>query len=134
VGICFCGKSCNSSVFQSSASSDEVNNRLLDIPNREQFGEILKPEVPCVFFSDGTSDLSRHMMQSYALFKYCDLTPEGQNSGPEETSIARQRLGKHVPDATNMQRTIERLLGNCVFCWVRLRLCNEHPGRAADED
>jgi hypothetical protein len=30
---------------------------------------------------------------------------------PEETSIARQRLGKQVSAATDMQATIEKLLG-----------------------
>jgi hypothetical protein len=29
---------------------------------------------------------------------------------PEETSIASQRLGKHVPAATNMQATLDVLL------------------------
>jgi hypothetical protein len=29
--------------------------------------------------------------------------------GPEQTSIARQRLGKHIPAATNTQATIEEL-------------------------
>jgi hypothetical protein len=36
--------------------------------------------------------------------------------------IARQRLGKQVPVATNKQTTIEVFLGyndgNCVFCWI----------------
>jgi hypothetical protein len=30
---------------------------------------------------------------------------------PEETSIARQRLGKQVPAATDTQATIEKLFG-----------------------
>jgi hypothetical protein len=37
----------------------------------------------------------------------------------EETSTAGQRLSKHVHAVTNMQVTIEGLLGNGVFCWVR---------------
>jgi hypothetical protein len=41
---------------------------------------------------------------------------------PEETYIARQRLGKHVPTATNTQATIRIVLGcnngNCVFYMV----------------
>jgi hypothetical protein len=47
---------------------------------------------------------------------------------PEQTTIARQRLGKHIPAATNTQAkielsilcntsvTIKELLGNGVFC------------------
>jgi hypothetical protein len=35
--------------------------------------------------------------------------PEGVE--PEEMSIARQRLGKRVSEATDMQATIEELLG-----------------------
>jgi hypothetical protein len=42
---------------------------------------------------------------------------------PEQTLIARQRLGKQVAAATNIQATIEVLLsynnGNGVFCWSR---------------
>jgi hypothetical protein len=55
---------------------------------------------------------------------------------PHQTSIARQRLGKDIPVAKNMQATIEGLLflyngevntaitiedllGNGVFCWGR---------------
>jgi hypothetical protein len=45
---------------------------------------------------------------------------------PEETSIARQRLGKHVPAATNTQTTIEGVLGNGFFSvWTALMLYNE---------
>jgi hypothetical protein len=33
---------------------------------------------------------------------YCDMTPKAGTVEPEETSIAKQRLGKHVPVATNM--------------------------------
>jgi hypothetical protein len=39
--------------------------------------------------------------------------------GPEETSIGGQRLGGRVPAETNTQATIEILLGNGIFCWVR---------------
>jgi hypothetical protein len=38
------------------------------------------------------------------------MTPEGQNGGPEETSIARQRLSKQVSVAMDTQTTIEELL------------------------
>jgi hypothetical protein len=42
---------------------------------------------------------------------------------PEQTSISRQLLGKHIPGATNTQATIGVLLsyndGNGVFCWIR---------------
>jgi hypothetical protein len=38
---------------------------------------------------------------------------------PKETFVARQRLGKHIAAAKNTQATIEGLLGNDVFCWVR---------------
>jgi hypothetical protein len=42
-----------------------------------------------------------------------------------EMFTARQRFGKHVPAATNMQATIEVLLGynngNGVFCWGKSR-------------
>jgi hypothetical protein len=42
---------------------------------------------------------------------------------PKWTFIARQRLGKQAPTATNKQATIEALLcciyGNGVFCWIR---------------
>jgi hypothetical protein len=38
---------------------------------------------------------------------------------PEETPIATQRLRRQVPEATNTQATIEELLGNGVFSWVR---------------
>jgi hypothetical protein len=40
------------------------------------------------------------------------MTPEGRKVEPQETSIARQRLGKHVIAATNTQATIEALLEN----------------------
>jgi hypothetical protein len=36
-----------------------------------------------------------------------------------ETSIASQRLSKHVLSATNTQATIKGLLKNGVFCCVR---------------
>jgi hypothetical protein len=49
----------------------------------------------------------------------------------ENTFIARQRLGKHVPVATNRQATIEMLLsyndGNGVFCVSAPRLYNKNP-------
>jgi hypothetical protein len=38
---------------------------------------------------------------------------------PEKTSIARQRLGKYVHEATNMQEIIEKLLVNSVLCWFQ---------------
>jgi hypothetical protein len=41
---------------------------------------------------------------------------------PEETSIARQRLGKHVPAATNRQATIELLLRSRVFYAVHVEM------------
>jgi hypothetical protein len=34
---------------------------------------------------------------------YCDMTPENRN----KPFISRQRLGKHIPAATNTQATIE---------------------------
>jgi hypothetical protein len=36
--------------------------------------------------------------------QYYNMTPESRNI---ETVIARQRLGKHIPAATNTQVTIE---------------------------
>jgi hypothetical protein len=46
---------------------------------------------------------------------------------PEETSIARQRLGIHVPAATNTQATIGELL-ETVFCAGSARkVYNEKP-------
>jgi hypothetical protein len=38
----------------------------------------------------------------------------------EQTFIAWQGLGKHVTSATNTQATMERLLSNGVYRWVRL--------------
>jgi hypothetical protein len=38
---------------------------------------------------------------------------------PDDTFIARQRHDNHVPSATNTQATLEGLLGNGIFCWVR---------------
>jgi hypothetical protein len=46
---------------------------------------------------------------------------------PEERVIARQLLGKHVRAAINTQATVEGLLGNGVFCWVRPEDINEDP-------
>lgn len=39
---------------------------------------------------------------------------------PEETVIARQGHGKHVPSATNTHSTIEEFLGVGVFCSVHI--------------
>jgi hypothetical protein len=39
--------------------------------------------------------------------QYCDMTPESRNSEVRIDFIARQRLGKHIPAATNTQATIE---------------------------
>jgi hypothetical protein len=36
---------------------------------------------------------------------------------PEEASIARQRLGEHIPEATNTQATIELLLQTMFSVW-----------------
>jgi hypothetical protein len=38
------------------------------------------------------------------------LTPEGLNIGARRDAIARQRLGTHVPAATNTHATIKELL------------------------
>jgi hypothetical protein len=35
------------------------------------------------------------------------MTPENRNGEVKWTFIARQRLGKYIPAATNMQATIE---------------------------
>jgi hypothetical protein len=35
------------------------------------------------------------------------MTPESRNSGVNKTSIARERLGKHILAATNTHATIE---------------------------
>jgi hypothetical protein len=57
----------------------------------------------------------------YPCSLYCEMTPESRNSGARVDVHYRQRLGKHVPAATNKQATIEVLLGyndgNGVFCW-----------------
>jgi hypothetical protein len=41
------------------------------------------------------------------------MTPESQNYGARGDVIARQRLCKHIPTATNMQATIEELQFLC---------------------
>jgi hypothetical protein len=53
------------------------------------------------------------------LLKYSDVTSEGGIVEPEETSIASQRLSKHVPAATNAQALIEVFL-EMVFS-IRIR-------------
>jgi hypothetical protein len=47
------------------------------------------------------------MAQNVSLAKYCDMTPESRTSEAEYTFIARQRLCKHIPTASNTQATIE---------------------------
>jgi hypothetical protein len=44
---------------------------------------------------------------------------------PEKKSIATQRLCKHVPAATNLQRTIERFLETVFSVGTAPRLYNE---------
>jgi hypothetical protein len=58
---------------------------------------------------DQSRALGNQVINFRGSIKYCEMTPECRNSGPEETSIARQRLGKQVSAATNMQATIEKL-------------------------
>jgi hypothetical protein len=48
----------------------------------------------------------------------------------EETSIARQRLGKYVPVATNTQATIEELLEMVFSVASALRPYNKDPSPA----
>jgi hypothetical protein len=51
------------------------------------------------------------------------MTPESRNSESRVIFIARQRLGKQVPMATNKLATIEVLLSyndeSGVFYWIR---------------
>jgi hypothetical protein len=44
-------------------------------------------------------------------------TPESRNIGAKRDPIARQRLGKHVPSATNTQATTEVLLDAVFSMW-----------------
>jgi hypothetical protein len=53
--------------------------------------------------------------------------PEDRIMEPEETSITRQRLSKHVPAATNTQATIEELLEAMFSVGSAPRLYNEKP-------
>jgi hypothetical protein len=39
--------------------------------------------------------------------QYCDMTPKSRNNEVRTDFIARQRLGRHIPAATNTQATIE---------------------------
>jgi hypothetical protein len=66
-----------------------------------------------------TMHFSNFLSLGYGKRKYCEMTPEIQNSGARAEPISKQRLGKHIPAATNTQATIEGLLGKDVFCWVR---------------
>jgi hypothetical protein len=52
---------------------------------------------------------------------------------PEETSINRQRVGKHVIATTNSQTTKEELLQSGVFCWVHSEAIWRRP-QASWED
>jgi hypothetical protein len=36
----------------------------------------------------------------------CDVTPESQNSGARRYAVARQRLSKHIPAATNTHKSL----------------------------
>jgi hypothetical protein len=53
--------------------------------------------------------------------------------GPDETTIARQRLDKHVPAATNRQVTIEELLETGFSVGTAQKLYNEEPRPAVKE-
>jgi hypothetical protein len=44
---------------------------------------------------------------------------------PEETSIARQRLGKHIPAATNTQATLKEFLETVFSVGSAPRLYND---------
>jgi hypothetical protein len=55
------------------------------------------------------------------------MTPEGRNSGARGDTIARSRLGKHVPVATNTQATIQELLETVFSVGPAPRLHNEDP-------
>jgi hypothetical protein len=46
---------------------------------------------------------------------------------PEETSIARQRIGKHVPATTNTQATTEEILETVFSVGFASRIYNEDP-------
>jgi hypothetical protein len=65
---------------------------------------------------------------------YCDMTPERGNS-IQRSVVARQRLGKHVPAATNCHTTIEELLeavfsvGPTEQIWLLLRKTNPSSRR-----
>jgi hypothetical protein len=47
------------------------------------------------------------------ILKYYGMTPESRDSEARTDSIARQRLGKRIPVATNTQAEIEELPFRC---------------------
>jgi hypothetical protein len=53
------------------------------------------------------------------------MTPKARIVKAKYTSIARQRLGKHIPAATNTQATIETVF----FAWSVTRSYLEHNWR-----
>jgi hypothetical protein len=50
-------------------------------------------------------------MYSDGIVIYCDMTLKARIIGPEETSIAGQRLGKQVSATTDTQATIDGFWG-----------------------
>jgi hypothetical protein len=56
-----------------------------------------------------------------------NMTPEGRIVEPEETSIIRQWLGKHVPSARNTQAAKEEFLEALFSVGSAPRLYNEEP-------
>jgi hypothetical protein len=65
-------------------------------------------QAPCTRSNGGT--LVMYTGRAALRMEQCYMTPESQHNGVTRDSIARQRLRKYVPAATDTQETTEKLL------------------------
>jgi hypothetical protein len=78
----------------------------------------------------GTGEMSGRMYVTLDKQPYGDRNAtrclKFETVDPEETAVAMQRLGEHVPPATNTHTTTEELLEAALSTWSLPRLYNKN--------